>query len=144
MSGMKWIVAAAAVEAAVTGLVLIVSPPLFAWLILGAELSDPGRAMGRLTGIAMVGAGLAAWPAPVPTDYPASAVRALLIYNLLVRSTSVTLGSPANWWASCYGRRLHFTCCCRSFSVVSGSPWVESEEGALSFQPDASRISQNR
>ena len=64
MSGMKWIVAAAAVEAAVTGLVLIVSPPLFAWLILGAELPDPGRAMGRLTGIAMVGAGLAAWPAP--------------------------------------------------------------------------------
>ena len=82
MSVAKWIVPVAAVEAAATGLVLLIVPFLFARLILGAELSDAGLAMGRLTGIAMIGAGLAAWPTPASAQNVAT-VRALLIYNLL-------------------------------------------------------------
>jgi hypothetical protein len=79
----KWILLVADVEAAATGVVLIVSPSLFARLILGTELSDSGEALGRIAGIAMLGAGLAAWPAPAAASAPASAIRALLIYNVL-------------------------------------------------------------
>jgi hypothetical protein len=46
----RWIVVVAAVEPAAVGLVLILSPSLFGWLILGAELSEAGQALGRLTG----------------------------------------------------------------------------------------------
>jgi hypothetical protein len=78
----KWIVPVAAAEAAITGVILIVSPPLFAWLIFDADLSDAGRALGRLGGIALVGTGLAAWSPPAP-NHPAARVRALFVYNLL-------------------------------------------------------------
>jgi hypothetical protein len=56
-SAVKWVLLIAAVEAAATGLVLIVSPPLFGRLIFGAELSEAGQALGRLTGIALGGVG---------------------------------------------------------------------------------------
>jgi hypothetical protein len=39
---MRWVTTAAAVEAAATGLILLLSPALFGWLILGGDLSDPG------------------------------------------------------------------------------------------------------
>ena len=80
---MKWTVLAAAVEAAATGLLLIISPSLFGWLIFGAELSAAGQALGRLAGIALLGFTLASWPAAAAASHSASAVRALLIYNLL-------------------------------------------------------------
>jgi hypothetical protein len=60
----KWVVAAAAAETLVTGVVTVIRPSLFCQLILGAELSASGPALGRLAGIAMLGAGLVAWPAP--------------------------------------------------------------------------------
>ena len=78
---MKWLSTVVAMEVAATGLILLFSPALFGHVILGAELSDSGQALGRLTGIAMIGAGLAAWPAPAAAGGPA--VRAMLIYNLL-------------------------------------------------------------
>ena len=49
---MRWATIAAAVEAAATGLILLIAPVQFGRLILGAELSEPGQALGRLTGIA--------------------------------------------------------------------------------------------
>jgi hypothetical protein len=79
----KWTIIAAPVEVAATGLVLFVRPSLFGWLVFGAEFSDAGRALGRLTAIAMFGLVLATWPAPVVTSHPASSVRVLLIYNLI-------------------------------------------------------------
>jgi hypothetical protein len=62
---LRWITLAAAIEAAATGLLLIISPTTFSWLILGSELSDPGQPLGRLAGIALFGTALPAWPAPV-------------------------------------------------------------------------------
>jgi hypothetical protein len=82
-NAVKWIVFAGVVEAAATGLVLMISPPLFGWLLFGAELSEAGRALGRLSGIALIGFVLASWPARAPANSSTSAVRALLIYNLL-------------------------------------------------------------
>src|SRR5260221_7120741 len=66
--------------------------PLFGWLILGAELSEAGQALGRLTGIALLAFGLACWPAPAPAKKAISAVRALLIYNLLATIYLLYLG----------------------------------------------------
>jgi hypothetical protein len=76
---MRRVATAAAVEAAATGLILLVSPVLFGRLILGSELSEPGQALGRLTGIALLGFALASWPDPSAP----SSTRAILIYNLL-------------------------------------------------------------
>jgi hypothetical protein len=79
----KWTVPVAAAEAAITGIVLIVSPPLFARLIMGVELGSAAEVLGRLAGIAMLGTGLAAWSSPQEQSHPRSSVRALLVYNLL-------------------------------------------------------------
>ena len=76
---MRWATTAAAVEAAATGLILLLSPVLFGRLILAAELSEPGQALGRLTGIALLGFALTCWPAPSAL----SVTRAMLTYNLL-------------------------------------------------------------
>jgi hypothetical protein len=46
-SDVKWSILVAACEAGVTGLVLLISPPLFGWLIFGAELSEAGQALSR-------------------------------------------------------------------------------------------------
>src|SRR5208337_3625666 len=82
-NAVRWIVVVAAVEPAATSLLLILSPSLFGWLILGAQLSEAGQALGRLAGIALLAFGLACWPAPAAANQATSAVRALLIYNLL-------------------------------------------------------------
>jgi hypothetical protein len=74
----RWIVVVAAVEAAATSLILILSPSLFGWLILGAQLSEAGQALGRLIGIVLLAFGLACWPAPSAIQ-STSAVRALLM-----------------------------------------------------------------
>ena len=79
----KWTVVAATVELVVTGLVLLVWPQLFAWLVYGAEFSDAGKALGWLTGIALLVLALATWPTPAATSDLASSVRAPLSYNLL-------------------------------------------------------------
>ena len=76
---MRWVTTAAAVETAATGLILLLSPVLFGRLILGDELSEPGQALGRLTGIALLGFALTSWPDPSAR----SVARAMLIYNLL-------------------------------------------------------------
>lgn len=85
----KWALPAAAVEAAATGLILFVRPQVFAWLVFGAEFSESGNALGRLTAIAMLGLVLATWPKPAAT---ASSIRALLIYNLLATLYLVYVG----------------------------------------------------
>jgi hypothetical protein len=89
---LSWSTPAAAVEAAATGLVLIISPPLFAWLIFGATFSAPGEALARLAGIALLGVALPAWPASPATSTPPSVTRALLIYNVLATIYLAYLG----------------------------------------------------
>jgi hypothetical protein len=74
----RWATTAAAAEAGATSLILLLSPALFGRLILGAELSEPGRALGRLTGIALLAFAAACWPEPA-----AKAIRAMFVYNLL-------------------------------------------------------------
>jgi hypothetical protein len=76
---MKWVTTAVAVEIAATGLILVISPLLFGRLVLGDELSEPGQAIGRLGGIALLGLALTSWPDA--STRPVA--RAMLAYNLL-------------------------------------------------------------
>jgi hypothetical protein len=78
---MRLLAFSACVEA-VTGLVLIVDPSLVAWLLLGAELSDSGQAVGRVAGFALLALGLACWPQR-EFGSTTAAVRGLLTYNVL-------------------------------------------------------------
>jgi len=70
----------AAIEV-VTGVLLIASPGLVARILLSAPLADPGVAVGRLCGVALLSLGLACWPNASATT--AQATRALFTYNLL-------------------------------------------------------------
>ena len=76
---MKWVTTAVAVEIAATGLILDLSPFLFGRLVLGGELSEPGQALGRLAGIALLGLASTSWPDPSARPV----ARAMLAYNLL-------------------------------------------------------------
>ena len=59
--GTTWIAVAAGVEV-VTGLVLIIRPTVFIWLLFGAELSAAGQVLGRLTGFTLLALALGCWP----------------------------------------------------------------------------------
>lgn len=77
--GMTLVGLAAAIEA-ITGLFLIISPSLLVWLLLGAELSSPGQALGRVAGFALLALACACWPRKTE---PSTAAPALAIYNVL-------------------------------------------------------------
>ena len=70
----------AAIEAA-TGVALIAVPELVARLLLGTELDSGGVAVARVAGFGLFALGLGCWPGE--GDATASAVRALVAYNLL-------------------------------------------------------------
>src|SRR4051794_20161174 len=52
----------AAVGEATTGLALLLVPSIVAWLLFGKELTGTGLLFGRITGIALIGLGVAYWP----------------------------------------------------------------------------------
>jgi hypothetical protein len=85
----------AALEA-ITGLTLMVVPALVVRLLLGDELSGAGIALGRVAGFALVGLGLACWPASAASYDAGPALRGMLIYNLLIAGylTGLGLTSP--------------------------------------------------
>jgi hypothetical protein len=76
----------AALETA-TGIALIGVPSLVIRLLIGAQLSGAGIAVGRVCGIGLLSLGLATWPRK--SSATASGTIALFVYNLL---TSVYLG----------------------------------------------------
>ena len=83
MGALRWTTLTAAAEVGLTGLILIVSPSLFGWLVLGVELNEAAQALGRIAGFAMLGFGIASWPAGAAAGPTEQATRALLIYNVL-------------------------------------------------------------
>jgi hypothetical protein len=95
MNTVRWSVLIAAIEAVATSFVLIVSPSLFGWLVLGGELSEPGEALGRLTGIVLLAFGLVCWPAPGGAGETTPVMRAMLIYNVLATIYLLYLGLGA-------------------------------------------------
>jgi len=66
----------AAVAEATTGLALLVVPSLVGQLLLGQELAGVTIPVARVTGIALVGLGIACWPGPP--------LAGILIYSVAV------------------------------------------------------------
>jgi len=85
------LVFAAAVEG-VTGLVLMLHPPLVTTLLLGTSVAGPGMALGRLAGFALLSLGLACWPDRKRIGGESPSLRALLTYNLLITLYLLCLG----------------------------------------------------
>jgi hypothetical protein len=54
----------AAVAEAATGLGLLIVPSLVVQLLLGEQLTGVGIPVARVTGIALIGLGIACWPGP--------------------------------------------------------------------------------
>ncbi len=60
---MKTLLALTAVGEAVTGLVLLVYPPIVAWLLFAAEVTGVEVVMSRVAGAALLAIGVVCWPA---------------------------------------------------------------------------------
>jgi hypothetical protein len=97
----------AAISAAVevlAGLALIASPTLLVQLLLRANLSDGGIAVGRVGGFALLSLGLACWPG---ADIAATqSTSALFTYNLLTATYLMYLGISKEFvgfllWPAC-------------------------------------------
>ena len=84
-----WVPVAAGIEV-VTGLVLIIRPSLFGWLLFGAGFSTPGQALGRLAGFSLLALALACWPRQ-GVDRRVAA-QALILFSVLTVIYLVYLG----------------------------------------------------
>jgi hypothetical protein len=89
---MKLIALSAAIEG-ITGLVLIIDPPLLGRLLLGADLSGAGEAVGRVAGFALLALAVACWPKAERVGLESSATRALFAYNTLAAAFFLYLGA---------------------------------------------------
>ena len=89
---MKRLLNVAAVIEAATGGALMIHPPLLSQLLLGADVSGAGIALGRVAGFALLSLGLACWPGPESAAVNSPALRALLTYNLLATIYLAYLG----------------------------------------------------
>ena len=119
------IAVAAAIEVG-TGLILISFPSLFVRLLLGVELSEPGKIVGRLTGFSLIALVLACWPGAEPEGQAAKSLRALFVFSLLVALYLAYLGigtdfvGPILWPAVV----LHSV-----VAIVLAGAWVNNSRG---------------
>jgi hypothetical protein len=81
---MKKLLNVAAVAEAAMGVALLAVPSLVGRLLLGAELTGVGITVARVTGIALIGLGVACWPGTPLTG--------MLIYSTLTTLYFTYLG----------------------------------------------------
>jgi hypothetical protein len=94
---MRTLLAVTAASERVTGLAVAIAPLLVVRLLLGTEPSGVGLAMSRVAGIALLGLGLACWPARDMSAGQRSALRAMSTYNVLATLYLFALGVRADW-----------------------------------------------
>jgi hypothetical protein len=85
----RGVVAVAAAVEVISGLVLVLSPSLFIWLLLAADLTPPGIILGRLAGIALLALAWACWPTEHADGRSAPA---LLFFSLLAAVYLIYVG----------------------------------------------------
>ena len=90
---MKNLLAVAAVGEAITGLVLLVYPPIVVRLLFGAEIAGAGVVMSRILGISLIGFGVSCWPGNVATR----ALSGMLTYSSLAALYLIYLGLAGEW-----------------------------------------------
>ncbi|MGH6689557.1 MAG: hypothetical protein ACREF4_02610 [Gammaproteobacteria bacterium] len=67
-------------------------PSAFIGLLMGAEVSGAGIALGRLTGFALLALGVACWPGARAAGSEAAPVRAMLTYGFFAAVYLLVLG----------------------------------------------------
>jgi hypothetical protein len=87
---MKNVLKLTAVLEGATGLGLLIVPSLVSWLLLGTELTGVAIPIARVTGIALVGLGIACWP-------NWTALCGMLTYGTLVTVYLSYLGIRGEW-----------------------------------------------
>ena len=87
---MKTVLGFAAVAEAATGLALVVVPSLVVRLLFGVELTDGSLSIARITGMALLGLGIACWPRW-------KAIYGMLTYSTLVTMYLAYLGIRVEW-----------------------------------------------
>jgi len=87
----KLLTLAAILEGA-TGLALMILPQVVVRLLLGADLSGAGLALGRVAGFGLLSLGLACRPGSEPAGDRTQALQAMLAYNLLTAAYLIYLG----------------------------------------------------
>ena len=94
---MKGVLTLAAIAEIATGLALVVVPSLVGRLLLGEDLTGVAVVVARVTGIALIGLGLACWPGPPRLGMLVygAAVAAYLAYAGLVDGRAGVLLWPA-------------------------------------------------
>lgn len=114
------IAAAAALEVG-TAAMLIVDPSLFSLLLFGADLTLPGQALGRLSGLSLLALAVACWPRRRAGVGARPAVQAMLLFSALAAAGLLFLGIGGSligvllWPAAA----VHV-----AFAVVLGLSWV--------------------
>lgn len=87
---MKNVLKVAALGEAVTGLALLLIPSFVSRLLLGTELTGVSIPIARVTGIALIGLGVACWP-------NWTALCGMLTYGTLVTLYLTYLGIRGEW-----------------------------------------------
>lgn len=118
----KLLALTAAIEAA-TGLALMVHPALVVRLLLGADLSGAGLALGRVAGFALLALGSGCWPSREAPSGLAPALRAMLTYNLLVTIYLTYLGIGGELVGSLLWPAVAIHAV---VTLLLGSAWVKS------------------
>jgi hypothetical protein len=59
---MKKLLTLAAVTEVLTGLILLLYPPILIWPLFDSEITGPGVLIGRLAGISLIALAVACWP----------------------------------------------------------------------------------
>jgi hypothetical protein len=97
------VLAFAAVVEVATGFALIAAPPLAISLLLGMSASSEGTRIARVAGVALLAVGVACWPGRQAVQAASPAVRAMLLYNILIALYLAALaivrhvGGPLLW-----------------------------------------------
>ena len=103
----------AAVAEATTGLALLVVPSLVGQLLLGQEFAGVTIPVARVTGIALVGLGIACWPGPP--------LAGMLIYSVAVTLYLAYVGFAGGFVGVLLWPPSPFTARCQFFSRAVGS-----------------------
>ena len=108
-----------------TGLVLIINPALVVALLLGAEISGVGIALGMCFGITLLALVLACWPRGSNAQAGSPAFWGMLVYNALdCTAARRPIHGRGTLRACCYGPPLRCT-----------PPWLCCSSG-----PDVARV----
>ena len=91
----KVLVFAAIVEFG-TGIAFMADPAIVVSLLLGVDVTGVGVPLGRCFGIALLALGIACWPNRKSETGSRPALRAMLIYNVLIAAYLAWLGTAAH------------------------------------------------